>query len=92
MHFTWNTITFINFVFSLVIFIFGLVNWQRMKSKVVLYVAVAFGLFSLSHLASLFNLTDTLYLLLIIIRIVAYLLVINGFFLAAHKENNTLRK
>jgi hypothetical protein len=59
---------------------------------VVLYVAVAFGLFSLSHLASLFNLTDTLYLLLIIIRIIAYLLVINGFFLAAHKENNNLRK
>ena len=92
MHFTWNTITFINFVFSLVIFIFGLVNWQRMKSKVVLYVAVAFGLFSLSHLASLINLNDTLNLLLIIIRIVAYLLVINGFFLAAHKENNNLRK
>ena len=91
MHFTWNTITFINFVFSLVIFIFGLVNWQRMKSKVVFYVAVAFGLFSLSHLASLINLNDTLNLLLIIIRIVAYLLVINGFFLAAHKENNTLR-
>ena len=92
MHFTWNTITFINFVFSIVIFIFGLVNWQRIKSKVVLYVAIAFGLFGISHLASLFGLSDNLNLILIIIRIVAYLLVIYGFFLATHKENNTLNK
>jgi len=86
MHFTWNTLTFINLVLCIAILVFGTIGWQRKKSEVVLYVATAFGLFGLSHLASLLGLSSTLNILLIIIRTAAYLLVAYALFLAAYRK------
>ena len=86
MHFTWNTLTFINLVLCIAILVFGTIGWQRKKSEVVLYVATAFGLFGLSHLSSLLGLSSTLNILLIIIRTAAYLLVAYALFLAAYRK------
>jgi uncharacterized membrane protein (UPF0136 family) len=84
VNFTWNTLTFINLILCIAILVFGIIGWQRKKSRVVLYVATAFGLFGLSHLASLLGLSNALNILLIIIRTAAYLLVVYALFLAAY--------
>ena len=86
MQFTWNTLTFINLILCIAILIFGIIGWQRTKSRVVLYVATAFGLFGLSHLASLLGLSNVLNIPLIVIRTLAYLLVAYALFLAAYRK------
>ena len=83
MQFSWDTMTFINLILCIVILIFGILGYQRSKSRVVLYVGVAFGLFGLSHLATLLSLKDSLSTVLIIIRTAAYLLVTYALFVAA---------
>ena len=86
MQFHWDTMVFINLVLCIVILVFGLIGWQRNKSRVVLYVATAFGLFGLSHLANLLGLSASLNVVLIIIRTLAYLLVAYALFLAAYSK------
>ena len=75
MHFNWDAITFINLVLCILILVFGIMGWQRSNNRVPLYIAIAFGLFGLSHLATLLSLNTSLSLLLILIRLLAYLLV-----------------
>jgi uncharacterized membrane protein (UPF0136 family) len=86
MQFTWNTLTFINLILCIVILVFGIISWQRKKSQVALYVGTAFGLFGLSHLASLLGLSNTLNIVLIVVRTLAYLLVTYTLFLAAYSK------
>jgi hypothetical protein len=82
MLFAWDTLTFINLVLCIVILVFGIISWQRTKSRVTLYVGIAFGLFALSHLATLFGLSILLKAALIIVRTAAYLLVTYAMYLA----------
>ena len=86
MQFTWNTLTFVNLILCIAILIFGIISWQRTKNRVVLYVGTAFGLFGLSHLASLLGLSTTLNIALIVVRTSAYLLVTYALFLAAYSK------
>lgn len=83
MQFLWDTMTFINLILCIAILVFGILGYQRSKSQVALYVGVAFGLFGLSHLATLLSLKDTLSTILIIVRTAAYLLVAYALFLTA---------
>jgi hypothetical protein len=85
MQFHWDTLIFINLILCIVILTFGIISWQRTKSRVVLYVGTAFGLFGLSHLANLLGLGASLNVLLIVIRTLAYLLVAYALFLAAYR-------
>jgi hypothetical protein len=85
MQFNWNTITFINLILCIVILIFGILSWQRTKSRVALYVGTAFGLFGLSHLATLLGLATALNIALIVDRTLAYLLVTYALYLAAYR-------
>jgi hypothetical protein len=71
-----NIITVINLILCVVIFIFGLMGWRRSKKTLPLYIAIAFGLFGLSHLATVLNLAAGLEVPLIIIRLAAYLIVV----------------
>jgi hypothetical protein len=84
MQFTWNTLTFINLILCILILVFGLISWQRTRSRVALYVGTAFGLFGLSHLATLLGLSGSLSVVLIVVRTAAYLLVAYAMFLAAY--------
>lgn len=65
--------------------IFGILDYQRSKSQVVLYVGVAIGLFGLSYLGTLLGLKDSLNTIWIIVRTLAYLLVTYALYLAAFK-------
>ena len=86
MQFAWDTVTFINLVLCIVILVFGIIGWQRSKNLIPLYIAIAFGLFGLSHLATLLSLKNALNTLLIIIRLLAYLLVTYAVYLMAFRK------
>jgi hypothetical protein len=78
-----NIIYLINLILCAVIFIFGLIGWSRSKKALPLYIAIAFGLFGLSHLATILGLAAGLEVLLIIIRLAAYLIVVFAVYKAA---------
>jgi len=86
MMFVWDTLTFINLVLCVVILVFGVMGWQRSKNRVTLYVGIAFGLFGLSHLGTLFGLSASLKTVWIIVRTAAYLLVTYAMYLAANSK------
>ena len=86
MHFNWDTITFINLLLCIFILMFGIIGWQRSKNLVPLYIAIAFGLFGLSHLTTLLSLNTSLNSLLVIIRLLAYLLVAYAVYLMAFRK------
>ena len=86
MQFHWDTLTFINLILCIVILVFGIISYQRAKNRVILYVGIAFGLFGLTHLATLLGLAVALNIVIIIIRTLAYLLVTYALYLAAYSK------
>jgi len=78
-----NMIYVINLVLCAVIVIFGLMGWRRSGKAFPLYIAIAFGLFGLSHLATVLGQAAQLEVPLIVIRTVAYLIVLYAVYKAA---------
>jgi len=75
-----------NFVLCVIILGMGLWEYIRTRSRFELCVGIAFGLFGVSHLLTLLGLSAGLTLPLIIIRLLAYLLVIYGLYIAIAKR------
>ena len=71
-----DPITVVNFVLSIIIFVLGFALYGRKKNVMTLYIGIAFGLFAISHLATLLDLAATLTVLLIVVRAIAYIVVI----------------
>jgi hypothetical protein len=71
----WDTITTINLVSSLIILVIGLIGYGGTRKTVSLYIGLAFGLFGLSHLATLAGLKDSLKGELIGVRTLGYLVI-----------------
>ncbi len=67
--------TIMNFIFAVVIVILGLWVYRVKKILLAVYIALAFGLFAISHLATLLG-TPSSNNSLIIIRALGYLIVI----------------
>ena len=76
----------INLVLCVVIVIMGVWQYIRTKSRVELYVGTAFGLFGISHLLTLLGLAASLTVPLIIIRLLAYLIVIYALYIAIARK------
>ncbi len=70
----WDPVSLVNLVLCIIIVILGFVGYAKRKDKVPLFIAIAFGFFGLSHLATILSLGLTT--VLIIIRILAYLAVV----------------
>jgi len=81
-----DTITVVNLVLCTIILAFGLIAWNQSKKVLPLYVGIAFGLFGLSHLATILGLKESLELPLIVVRTLAYLLVVLALYLAAFRS------
>ena len=86
MNFTWDTQTAINLSLCVAIVVIGFMAWHRTRSSVILLVACAFGLFGISHLASLLGLTGQFNTPLIVLRVAAYLLVTCAVLLEAYRK------
>ena len=83
MEFVWDPIYVTNLILCIIIFVFGLIGYQRSKSVFPLYIAIAFGLFGVSHLCTILGLKPTLKVPLIVIRLLAYLIVVFAVYKAA---------
>ncbi len=80
MHFVMDPVNIVNLILCILILIFGINSYNKTKDKIRLYIVIAFGIFGFSHLMALMGLEETLEIFLIIIRIIAYLLVLISVF------------
>jgi uncharacterized membrane protein YhfC len=71
-----NPVTVLNFLLALVIFIIGVVAYQKTRNKTSLYIGVAFGLFAFSHLVTLLGYAQSLEWLLLVVRVISYCIII----------------
>jgi len=76
MAFTWDPVYTVNLVLCIVIFVLGYWGYWKKKDTMPLYIGIAFGLFGISHLVTLFDMASSLTNVLIVIRVLAYLIVI----------------
>ncbi len=72
----WDPIVFVNLILCIVIVALGCLGYRKTKNLLPIYVGSAFGLFGITHLLTLLGYRVPLTVPLIIIRIIAYLLVI----------------
>jgi uncharacterized membrane protein (UPF0136 family) len=86
MNIVWDPITTINLILCIVILAFGLIGYRRSGKALPLYIGIAFGLFGLSHLATILGLKDSLAGVLIVVRTLAYLLVGFALYLLAFRS------
>ena len=76
MAFTWDPIYTVNLALCIIIFILGYWGYRKQKNTMPLYIGIAFGLFGISHLVMLFDIDSAITNVLIVIRVLAYLIVI----------------
>lgn len=88
MNFTWDPVTFLNLVLSLLILFLGFWNYNKKNDPIPVYIGIAFGLFGVSHLLTLLGFKTTLEVFLIIVRTLAYLLVIFAMYKLLTKKQN----
>jgi hypothetical protein len=72
----WDPVTTFNLVLSAAIFVLAIIGWARVKNALALFIGLAFGLFALSHLATVLRWSESLEGLLIIFGAVGYVFVI----------------
>ncbi|MFH1522778.1 MAG: TMEM14 family protein [Patescibacteria group bacterium] len=85
MTIVWDPLYVVNLILCISIIILGFWGYKKTNSKTSLYVGIAFGLFGISHLATILGLKSKIELILIIIRTLAYLLVVYALYRKATK-------
>src|SRR4030042_6241579 len=86
----WDPILFVNLVLCIIIVLLGSLCYRRSRESLPLFIAAAFGLFGISHAATLLGFKGPLTIPLIVIRAFAYLLVIYA--LVMHLKNSMIAK
>jgi len=71
-----DPVTIANFLLAVIILVLGIVGYKKSRNTTVVLVGTAFGLFALSHLITLLGYAAMLEWFVVIIRIIAYLVVI----------------
>jgi hypothetical protein len=84
-----DPVTIINFLLAFIILVLGIVEYKKSSNTTVLLVGTAFGLFALSHLLTLLGYAAMLDWFVIIIRIIAYLIVIYAILGLVTKKKET---
>jgi hypothetical protein len=72
---SWDPVTTFNLFLSAGISALGIVGWARVKNALALFIGIAFGLFALSHLATILGRAESLEALLILMHATAYIFV-----------------
>lgn len=86
----WDPILFVNLVLCIIIVILGILCYRKSHESLPLFIAAAFGLFGVSHAATLLGYKVPLTIPLIIIRALAYLIVIYA--LVMHLKSSMIAK
>lgn len=71
-----DPIYIVNLTLCIIILILGIFGYRKKGNPVPLYVGIAFGLFGVSHAATILGLKNDLEVPLIVIRTIAYLAVV----------------
>ncbi|MCW4022566.1 MAG: hypothetical protein NWF02_05340 [Candidatus Bathyarchaeota archaeon] len=87
MAFVLDPMYIMNLTLCIIILVLGIFGYRKQNNTVPLYVGVAFGLFGVSHLATILGFKDALELFLIIIRTIAYLLVVFALYTIVKKRS-----
>lgn len=85
MAFRGDIITIANIVLCFIILIMGCWSYSRKPDKVSIFIGIAFALFGLSHAATLLGLRATLGNFLVVVRMLAYLIVIMAVYKTAQE-------
>jgi hypothetical protein len=76
--------TYVNLIFCIIIVVLGYWAYTKVKDPLPLYIGMAFGLFGISHLALIFGMQSNENSL-VVIRSLAYLLIIYALYRTAKK-------
>ena len=86
----WDPILFVNQVLCIIIVLLGILCYRRSHESLPLFIGAAFGLFGVSHAATRLGFKVPLTLPLIVIRALAYILVIYA--LVMHLKTSMIAK
>lgn len=81
-----DVITALNLILCIAIFFLGYWCYVKRKSQMALFTGIAFALFGISHLVALLGYTARLEGVMIIVRLIAYLIVIFALYKLAFKK------
>ncbi len=86
MTFIADPIYITNLILCIIILVLGCIGYKKSGDMSPLWIGIAFGLFGVSHLMTLLGLKDALTTFLIVIRTIAYLLVVFALYRVAFKR------
>jgi len=71
-----DIVTLLNFILNLAIIVVGFLAYMKNRNFVPLYIAMAFVLFSITHLLTLLNLSEQMLYPIIVLRLIGYLMIV----------------
>lgn len=80
MNIVMDPVNIVNIVLCAAILIVGIMAYMKTRNPVPMLVAIAFGLFGVSHVVVFLGLHDSWEISLIVIRLAAYLIVVDAMF------------
>ena len=80
-----DPVVILNLIFCVVIVVLAIIGYKRTDNTVPLYIGAAFGLFGISHFATVMGYASST-TALVIIRGLAYLIVIYALYLVAFRK------
>ena len=92
MNIVWDPLYVTNLILCVIILILGVMGYQRARIAFPLYIGIAFGLFGLSHLATILGLKGSLEVPLIVVRTLAYLIVVFAVYKTAFSSKKKKKK
>jgi uncharacterized membrane protein YhfC len=83
-----DPVTLVNLILTIAVLIMGIWAYVAVKSRSMLYVGTGFGLFALTHLLTLMGLAASMAMFILIVRILAYLLILYAVYIVIAKKKN----
>jgi hypothetical protein len=83
-----NAINIINTSLCAIILVLGCWGFKKKTDNVPLFIGVAFGLFGISHIVASLGLSDIFEIFLVMIRVLAYLIVIFALYRDVTREED----
>jgi hypothetical protein len=83
-----DPITLVNLILTIVLLIMGIWAYTARRSRSMLYIGIAFGLFALTHLITLIGLAAGMAGFILVVRILAYLLAIYAIYIVIAKKKD----
>ena len=78
MSLNFDLITAINIILCIVIFLLGVTSKSKKNKNSIILIAWAFGIFAISHIFTILELRQRFEFFLVVIRFIAYLLIVAG--------------